>query len=255
MIDIFAWPLGKLLKFVYDMTVAVGLDLNSLSAYAIAIIITTIIFKLLLLPLTFKQMKSMKTMQEIQPKVQELQKKYKNDPQTLNQKTMELYKEHKANPLGGCFPLLIQFPIIIAFFRVMQMPIKYVFENNEAIYEGLNRGFLWIKDIGLAPSTMIDGVMNGVSLGGYNIPILAILAAITTYLSSKMMTAAQPAGQNDQAKSTQATMNIVMPIFILWIGAKYPAGLTLYWTISNLFQIVQQYFTNRSIGKIKEELN
>lgn len=255
MIDIFAWPLGKLLKFVFDMVDAAGLDSTILSAYALAIIITTIIFKLILLPLTLKQMKSMKNMQEIQPKVQELQKKYKNDPQTLNQKTMELYKEHKVNPLGGCFPLLIQFPIIIAFFRVMQMPIKYVFENNEAIYEGLNRSFLWIKDIGLAPSAMIDGVMNGVSLAGYNVPILAILAAVTTFLSSKMITAAQPAGQNAQAQSTQNTMNIAMPIFILWIGSKYAAGLTLYWTISNIFQIIQQYFTNRSIGKIKEELN
>ncbi len=253
MIDIFARPLGALLKFVFDMIVGAGLDLPKLSAYSLAIIITTIIFKFLLLPLTFKQMKSMKNMQEIQPKIQELQKKYKNDPQTLNQKTMELYKEHKVNPFGGCFPLLIQFPIIIAFFRVMQFPVPYVFKE-QAIYDGLNRSFLWIKDIGLAPGAMIDGVMNGVSLAGYNIPILAIIAAITTYFSSKLMTAAQPV-QEGQAQSTQATMNIMMPIFILWIGSKYAAGLTLYWTVSNLFQLVQQYFTNRSIGKIKEELN
>ncbi len=252
MIDIFAWPLGKLLKFVYDMMVNIGLDLPRLSAYSVAIIITTIIFKLLLLPLTLKQMKSMKNMQEIQPKIQELNKKYKNDPQTLNQKTMELYKEHKVNPFGGCFPLLIQFPIIIAYFRVMQSPVPYVF-SDQAVYDGVLKGFLWIKDIGLAPSAMIDGVMNGVAIAGFNIPILAILAAITTYLQSKMMTAAQPAADG-QAKSTQATMNIMMPIFILWMGSKYAAGLTLYWTISNLFQIVQQYLTNRSIGKVKEEL-
>lgn len=253
MIDIFALPLGKLLKFVYDMMVSIGLDLPILSAYAIAIIITTIIFKLLLLPLTFKQMKSMKNMQEIQPKVQELQKKYKNDPQTLNQKTMELYKEHKVNPFGGCFPLLIQFPIIIAYFRVMQSPVPYVF-SEQATYDGILRGFLWIKDIGLGPGDMVGSLTNGVSIAGFSVPILAILAAATTFLSSKMMSAAQPAGPNGQAQSTQATMNIIMPLFILWIGAKYPAGLTLYWTISNLFQIVQQYFTNRSVGKIKEEL-
>ncbi|TAH60028.1 MAG: YidC/Oxa1 family membrane protein insertase [Gottschalkiaceae bacterium] len=253
MIDIFAKPLGVLLKFIFDTLLRLNLDFKSLSAYSLAIVVTTIIFKFLLLPLTLRQMKSMKTMQEIQPKVQELQKKYKNDPQTLNVKTMELYKEHKANPFGGCFPLLIQFPIIIAYFRAMQSPVPYVF-NEQAVYEGINRSFLWIKDIGLSPGTMIDGVMNGLSIAGYNIPILAIIAAATTYLSSKMMTATQTTAQDSQAQSTQKTMNIMMPIFILWIGSKYAAGLTLYWTISNIFQIVQQYFTNRSIGKIKEEL-
>ncbi|WIV12593.1 YidC/Oxa1 family membrane protein insertase [Proteiniborus sp. MB09-C3] len=253
MIDIFAKPLGVLLKFVYDALIGFGLDFKTLSAYSLAIIITTILFKFLLLPLTLKQMKSMKNMQEIQPKIQELNKKYKNDPQTLNQKTMELYKEHKVNPFGGCFPLLIQFPIIIAYFRVMQFPVPYVF-SDQAVYDGILKSFLWIKDIGLAPSVMIDGVMNGVSIAGFNIPILAILAAITTYFQSKMMMAAQPAAADGQANSTQATMNIVMPIFILWMGSKYAAGLTLYWTVSNIFQIVQQYFTNRSIGKIKEEL-
>lgn len=254
MIDIFARPLGALLRFVYDSIVAVGIDSAVLSAYALAIIITTIIFKFILLPLTLKQMKSMKNMQELQPKVQELQKKYKNDTQTLNIKTMELYKEHKVSPFGGCFPLLIQFPIIIAFFRVMQSPVPYVF-GEQALYEGLNRSFFWIKDIGLAPGAIIDGVTNGVSIAGYSVPILAIVAAATTYLSSKMMSAAQPSPKGSQAQSTQATMNIVMPVFILWIGSKYAAGLTLYWTISNTFQIIQQYFTNRSIGKIKEELN
>jgi len=249
MIDIFAWPLGKLLKFVYDMMVSIGLDLPKLSAYSLAIIVTTIIFKLLLLPLTLKQMKSMKNMQEIQPKLQELNKKYKNDPQTLNQKTMELYKEHNVNPFGGCFPLLIQFPIIIAYFRVMQTPVPYVF-SEQAIYDGVLKGFLWIKDIAQPE------VIYSLNLGGFSITIsiLAILAALTTYIQSKMMTAAQPAGANNQAQSTQATMTIMMPLFILWIGSKYAAGLTLYWTISNLFQIVQQYFTNRSIGKVKEEL-
>lgn len=252
MIDLFAKPLGVLLRFVYDMLVGFGLDFKLLSAYSLAVIITTILFKFILLPLTLKQSRSMKNMQEIQPKLQELQKKYKNDPQTLNQKTLELYKEYNVNPLGGCFPLLIQFPIIIAYFRVMQFPVQYVFKD-QAMYDSISRSFLWIKDIGLAPGAMIDGVMNGVGIAGFNIPILAILAAITTYLSSKMIAAAQPV-QDGQAQSTQATMNIIMPLFILWIGSKYAAGLTLYWTISNIFQIVQQYFTNRSLGKIKEEL-
>ncbi|MGF7060734.1 YidC/Oxa1 family membrane protein insertase [Brassicibacter mesophilus] len=254
MIDIFAKPLGALLKIVYGFVSGIGMDFASLSAFSIAVIITTIIFKFLLLPLTLKQMKSMKGMQEIQPKLQELQKKYKNDPQTLNTKTMELYKEHKVNPFGGCFPLLIQFPIIIAFFRVMQTPVPYVFKD-QATYDAINKSFLWIKDIALAPNALVDGVMNGLQVGTFNVPILAIIAAVTTYFSSKMMSTAQQGAQNDQAQATQKTMTIMMPIFILWIGAKYAAGLTLYWVVSNVFQIVQQYFTNRSLGKVKEESN
>jgi len=255
MIDVFAKPLGALLKLVFNFLLNIGLDFGKISAFSIAIIITTVIFKLILLPLTLKQNKSMKGVQEIQPKLQELKKKYQNDPQTLNIKTMELYKEHKVSPFGGCLPLLIQFPIIIAFFRVMQAPVGYVFEN-QAAYDAINKSFLWIKDIALSPNAMIDGVVNGVQLFGYNIPIMAIIAAATTYLSTKMMSSMQQStAGNEQAQSTQKMMTIMMPLLILWIGAKYAAGLTLYWVISNIFQIVQQYISTRSLRKVKEGSN
>lgn len=248
MIEIFARPLGALLKIVYGALTNLNLDFEMLSAYALAIIVTTIIFKLILLPLTIKQTKSMKEMQDIQPKIQELQKKYKDDQQTLGIKQMELYKEHKINPIGGCLPLLIQMPILLAYFRVMREPIKYVFAN-EAAYEAASKSFLWIQDIGLSSATMIDGVVNEISIMGFTLPLLAIIAAVTTYYSTKMMTAGQPAA-NDQAASTQKMMNYMTPLMILFVGYSNPAGLVLYWTISNLFQIGQQYVVKKLVTDV-----
>lgn len=107
--------LGSLLKFVYDLVSNIGPEPEKFSYLAMAIIITTILFKLLLLPLNLHQAKSSKKMAEIQPLMKEVQNKYKSDPQTMNVKLQELYKEHNYNPAGGCLPLLVQFPIIFAF--------------------------------------------------------------------------------------------------------------------------------------------
>lgn len=250
MIEIFAKPLGFLLKAVFGMLTNLNLDFENLSAYALSIVITTIIFKLILLPLTIKQTRSMKAMQDIQPKIQELQKKYKNDQQTLGIKQMELYKEHKVNPVGGCLPLLIQLPILLAYFKVMKEPVNYVFESEKA-YEMINKSFLWIQNIAEVPSAIINGTTNELSIAGITIPVLAILAAVTTYFSTKMMTAAQPQA-NDQAAATQKTMNMITPLMILFIGYSNPIGLVLYWTISNLFQMVQQYIAKKMIPTTKE---
>ena len=247
MIDIFARPLGALLRLIYNMLTSANLDFEYVSAYAMSIIITTIIFKLILLPLTLKQTKSMKALQDIQPKMQELQKKYKDDQQTLSMKTMELYKEHNVNPLGGCLPLLLQMPVLFAYFRVMQSPVKYVFES-EKVYEAINKSFLWVQNIALAPSAIVDGSVNEIQLLGFTIPLIAVIAAITTYISNKMMTASQPAA-NDQAASTQKTMNIMTPLIILMFGYNYAVGLTLYWTVSNIFQMIQQFAINKALDR------
>lgn len=231
---IFARPLGILLKFIYDFVEGANLDFQGFSAYAIAIIIATIIVKFILLPLTLKQTKSMKNMQSIQPKLKELQKKYKNDKETLNVKTMELYKEYKVNPFGGCLPLIIQFPIIIGFFTVLREPVKYAFENQE-VYDAINKSFLWISD-----------------LKHPDLWILPIVAGVTTYFQSKMMSPST--GGDDKAQSTQKTMTTIMPFMILFFARSVPAGLALYWVISNTFQIVQQFIINRDAGSLKEEL-
>lgn len=237
MSKLFAKPLGALLKFVFDLVSKMGTEPEHVSFYAIAIIITTIIFKFILLPIGLKQNKSMKQMNEIQPKIKEIQEKYKDDPQTLQAKTMNIYKEHNVSPFSGCLILIIQLPIILGFFKALRDPITYVFKNPE-VYQALNKVFLWIPDL-----EKPDPYMWG----------LPLLAGITTFLQSRLMSS-QTAG-NEQAASTQKTMNIFLPLMIWWSARAFPAGLALYWAVSNTFQIIQQVITNRSLGKTKEELN
>ena len=255
-LDFLAVPMGMLVKLIFDMVSVI--DSTYISAYSIAIIISTILFKLVVLPLTLKQTKSMKRMQEINPKIQELQQKYGKDPQTLQRKQMELYKEMKYSPFSGCLPLLIQFPILIAFFYVIREPVKYVFED-QAFFDTINKTFLWIKDLGFAENHLFEnGVINGLSMGGMTLPfiggalpILAVITGITTYLTTKMTS--QPS-INEQQASTQKTMNMMMPVMIFVFSIQFPAGLALYWVVSNAFQLVQQYIVLNSSKNPKEEL-
>lgn len=214
-----AKPLGVLLNFLYGVV----------GSYGIAIILFTIVIKLVLLPLTIQQLKSTKAMNEIQPKLKELQEKYKNDKEKLNVKTMELYKEYKVNPVGGCLPLLIQLPIIFGLFSVLREPTKYIVDPVFAT--AVNEAFLWIPN-----------------LSEPDLWILPILAGITTYFSMNSAGAAPVQNQ------TMKTMNMIFPVMILWWGRSFPAGLTLYWVVSNAFQMAQQYFMPKA-GKSKEELS
>ncbi|NLZ53575.1 MAG: membrane protein insertase YidC [Thermoanaerobacteraceae bacterium] len=187
--------------------------------YGIAIILLTILIKLILLPFNFMQLNSLKKMQEIAPTQKKLQEKYKNNPDKLNEELMKLYRENNINPMGGCLPLLIQFPFIIALFRVFQA------------YDFGGASFLWIKDLSMPDNTYI----------------LPILAAATTYLQTKL---SSPAGTDNPT----ASMNIIMPLMIGWFALKFAAGLALYWVVSNLVQIVQQLLFSRPRALAKEDV-
>ncbi|KAB3532218.1 YidC/Oxa1 family membrane protein insertase [Alkaliphilus serpentinus] len=222
-----AQPLGALLKLIYDL----------IGNYGLSIIVFTIVVKLLMVPLTLKQMRSMKVIQELQPKLKELQEKYKNDKEKLNIKTMELYKEHKANPLGGCLPLLIQFPIIIGLFAALRDPGAYVFGSPEA-YAQIDTSFLWLSNL-----NQVDPW------------ILPILAGLTTYLSSITMSA----NKTDQS---QKMMTYFFPVMIFAMskgvffpGGGFPAGVVIYWVVSSLFQAVQQILITKPYAKLKEGSN
>lgn len=265
MIEIFAKPLGALVHILYELVSV--LDTHYISGYAIAIIIATLLLKSALLPLTLKQTRSMSKMQEIQPELKALQKKYKNDAQTLQQKTMELYKEKGVNPFGGCLPLLIQMPIIMGFFYVLRDPVKYIFSNQAEVFATINKTFLWIHDLGFSANFvgegivdgmgLPEGVINGLSLGGLDLPligkalpVLAIISAVTTYFQTKM-TNPNSSSDGGQAQQTQKTMTLMMPFMIFFFALNFPAGLALYWVVSNTFQIGQQYFVNRNMYKLK----
>jgi len=200
---------------ISDFLIQVLVAINGFTGnFGLSIVVLTIAIRIVLLPLTLSQVRSTKRMQELQPQVKKLQTKYKNDPQRLNEETMKLWRENKVNPLSGCLPLLIQLPILWAFFRAL------------IDFEGLqNASFLWIPDIGAADPLYI----------------LPILAGVATFLQTKYTT---PTG----ADGSQKTMLYVMPVFIAWISARYPAGLALYWTVSSIFGALQQYFIPSGTG-------
>lgn len=179
----------------------------------LAIILLTLGIRLVLYPLTLSQTRSMVAMRALQPKMQELQRKYKDKPQEYQKRMMELYKEHGVNPLGGCLPMLVQLPFLWALFWVLR-----------EFPEGLDPHFL---------------VWNLAEAASEPLFILPALAGLTTYLQMTMTTG------TDQS---QKVMMTIMPIFIGWLSISFPAGLVLYWTVSNVFSIGQQYLVNKQMA-------
>ena len=175
--------------------------------FGISIIIVTILIKIALLPLTLKQDKSMKEMKKLQPEIEKIKAKYANDKQMLNIKTIELYKEHKVNPMGGCLPLLIQFPILIALFGVLR---------NGIIPQ--DSSFLWLKLSDKDPYY-----------------ILPVLNGAVSFFQQKLMGSAD---SNPQMKN----MMYIFPIMMIMFSLKMPSGLQLYWLTSSILAVVQQYF-------------
>lgn len=212
--------------------------------FGVAIILFTILIRLLIYPLTAKQMKSAQAMQELQKskKWQEIQKKFKDDREKLAQEQMKLYKEMGVNPFGSCLPTLIQFPIIIGLYQAIiralaVTPIQlldlarhvYPFVNAPALIP-LNNRFLWM-DLSLPEKDF------GLAIAGVGIPILAILVVVTTYLQSKLMT--PPANPGDQGAQMGQAMNLYMPIFMGYLAYTFSSGLALYFVASNIVGIVQ----------------
>ncbi len=191
-------------------------------SYGWSIILLTLTVRIFILPLTIKQSKSMKEMQKLQPKIKELQKKYKNDKEKLGQETMKLYKEHKINPLSGCFPLLLQLPIFFALFDVLR---------THGPLEGAS--FLIIPDLSIAASAYGLSLESIAKAYPYYILIIAIV--VTTYFSQKQTT----------ADARQAKMMAFMPVLIGVISWSLPAGVLLYWVVFNLSMVGQQYATDR----------
>lgn len=228
--------LGSLLRFVYDMVSSTGVETEYFSYYAMAIILTTIIFKLLLLPVNLSQTKSQKKMAELQPLMKEIQTKYKNDPQTQQKKLQDLYKEHDYKPAGGCLILLLQMPIIFAFFAVFREPARYAF-TEPGFYEAMNKSFLWLANLE-NPDPNLWG--------------LPLLAAATTYLQSAIMMKKTGSGDG-QAEAMQKNMMYFLPVMIFFSARNFAGGLALYWVISNIFTILQTMISNRSFAKVKEE--
>ena len=247
--------------------------------YGVTIIVLTVLIRLVLLPLGVKQIRSMQSMQAIQPKVKQLQQKYKGNKQKQQEEVMRLYKEHGVNPLSGCWPVLLQFPILIAMYSVLRYPQHPIhIPEGSALYRAIvvnqvpepppepmwsgpkdssGTGFLGMNllcsatqagnpNAELADTRTVGGqkILYPVDCGKKavnRIPyyVFAVLMFATTYYQQRQMQKASPPGSSSQQ---QQTMLKVMPFMFGVFGVFFPAGLVLYWTTSNAWQIGQQYF-------------
>ncbi|MFY9111581.1 MAG: membrane protein insertase YidC [Desulfomonilia bacterium] len=202
--DIIAKPLLMAMNWIYSYT----------GSYGWSIIILTIVIKILLYPLTLKSFTSMKELQKIQPLMKELQAKYKDDKQKLNQEMMKLYSEHKINPMGGCLPMLLQIPILFALYKVFYSAI-------ELRHTSFHLYGTWLPDLSAKDPYFITPILMGVS----------------QFVMQKMTpTPGDP---------TQQKIMLIMPVFFTILFLNFPSGLVIYWLISNILSIIQQAYINR----------
>lgn len=202
----FVYPFSWLLQHTADLFGG---------SYGIAILIVTVFVRLLILPLMLKQLKSSKRMQELQPEMNRIKEKYKNDPQRQQQEVIKLYQVNNVNPLSGCLPVLVQMPILFAFYHAI------IRTEQIRVHD-----FLWLQ-LGKADPFYI----------------LPVIAGFTTYFNQYLMMKSSPAmADNPQMKM----MLYVMPIMILVFAINLPSALSLYWVFGNIFTIVQTYFIYRN---------
>ena len=180
--------------------------------FGIGIIILTILIKLLLYPLTKQQFDSMKKMQSLMPKMKKLKEKYKNDPQALQLETMKIYKENKVNPLGGCLPMLIQLPFLLALFYTMQGDSFATLISQNNVFPGFTT--FWLPDLSQKD----------------NFFILPLVIGIATYLGQKMAT----------VDPSQQKIMMFMPVIMVVVSFQMPAGVLLYWAVSQIISSLQQ---------------
>lgn len=215
--DILSKPLLIMMTWLYQFV----------GNYGIVIIIVTLIIKILFWPLTAKSYKSMKGMQKLQPKIMKLREKYKDDREAMNREMMQLYRAYKVNPLGGCLPMVIQIPVFIALYRLLD----YSLELRHAPF------WLWINDLAAPDRLFHFGFSIPLMEPPSGIPVLTLLMGASMLLQQKMTpTPGDP---------TQAKMMMLMPVFFTFIFINFPSGLVLYWLVNNILSIGQQTLINR----------
>ncbi len=217
MFDIIAKPLLWFMNFIYGMV----------PNYGIAIIILTILTKLVLWPLGSKSYKSMTEMKRIQPLMAEIREKYKDDKKMINQETMSLYKTYKINPMGGCLPMIVQIPVFFALYRMLYQAI----ELRHAPF------FLWINDLSAPDRLFHFSFSIPFMQPPFGIPVLTVIMGGTMLLQQKM---SPPPGD-----PTQAKMMMLMPIVFTVIFINFSSGLVLYWLINNILSIAQQTYIQK----------
>lgn len=224
----FLSPISKILLQILDFIQCI------IKNWGLAIIILTILIKLVLYPLTHKSFTSMAKMKKIQPEMQKIRKQHKDDPQKMNKKMMELYSEHGVNPAGGCLPLLLQFPILIALFSVF---------NNAIELKG-QPFILWINDLS-NPDALLNLPFE-IPLLGSSLNLLPILMVVAMVYQQNMST-----GGGGAAGGSQKFMKLFMPIFMFAIFYNFPAGLVLYFLTNTAITLLQQKYIYKHLNNDK----
>ena len=221
MFDFLAKPFVWIMNFLYDF----------IPNYGVAIIILTLLTKIVLWPLGNKSYKSMNEMKKIQPLVQEIREKYKDDKRKMNQEMMGLYKTYKVNPMGGCLPMVVQIPVFFALYRMLYEAI----ELRHAPF------FWWINDLSAPDRLFRFDFSIPFMQPPYGIPVLTIIMGATMFLQQKM---SPPMGD-----PTLARMMMLMPIVFTFVFINFSSGLVLYWLVNNILSIAQQYYVSKKKAK------
>ncbi len=234
------WPLGHTLSWIDGRLQALNVPYH----WGFAIILFTLFIKLVTLPLTLTQIRGMEAQKAIQPKVQELQKKYGKDREKLAAAQMALYKEAGVNPLSGCLPLLVQMPILFGLYSA----IVVIGPRLQ------NAAFFWIPDLGFPEYTGgMSWIPENFSAGNYGLLgaylVLPLLLVVSQFISQRWMTPPPPPG-NDQA-GMMRQVGLMMVFMFGFFTLQVPAGLTLYWVTSNLLQMLQQFVI---MGRQRDQL-
>jgi YidC/Oxa1 family membrane protein insertase len=257
----------------------------------LAIILLTLAVRVILLPLSIKQTRSMREMQRIQPEIKRLQQKYKGNRQKMNEELMALYKEHSVNPFGGCLPLLMQFPVLIALFYVIRAPLKYlgysvpegtpanavvaarnyVAQNASGLMDTLQdsslvhalreTGATVYRFVGLRLDCSASTVWSGGEAAGGGCPkgplefapyiVLVLLMGVTTWYQQRQMTASRGGAPTDAQTQQMQMFAKIMPLMLMVFSFSFPSGVVLYWLTTNLWTIGQQRLVLRAVPPLE----
>ncbi len=251
---------GAILKFFYDL----------FGNYGLAIVGFTFVVNLILLPLTWKQQKSSAKMQAIQPELQKLQQKYKNDKEKLNTEMMKLYQNNNINPMSGCLPLLIQLPIIFILYQIIYRPLSHMMGYSKEMLDALIAKYPNVTgtmiEVDLASA---DKIINfdffGLDLSQTPsfdhfswLWLIPVFAGLTTYALSWLTLRQQEAKKTEEEKkkesenptaNTMQTMNKIMPLMTVFFAFSFAAGIGFYWIMNNIFKMIQQFAVNKILSK------
>ena len=266
MIDFIAGILGALIRLIYDI---VGQN------YGLSIIIFTILTKVLLFPITYKQSKAMDDMNKVAPLEKEIREKYKGNKEKMSEELMKVYEKHKINPMGGCLPLLIQIPIIFAMFYIVRQPLTYIAQLPADQLQEYTQEYLGKEEVTANEIKgneiqiankydLIDMNLFGINFGdvpsdaftkegeekaSYYTLIVPILTLVFSILQTKQ--SQKNSNLTEEQKEQQKTMNLMMPLLSAYISCVMPLALGVYWLLGNVLQILTQWIVNMLIKRRK----